>query len=1436
MDRTTERTAEATTSIPSVNGQASNAAQVFPGESEMARLMRAKDWSRTPLGAVETWSPSLRMMVSFLLANRFPLLLWWGPEFLQFYNDAYRPVLGTKHPQYLGRSVRECWAEIWDVIGPLIETPFNGGPATWMEDIFLEVNRHGFTEETHFTIAYSPVPDDTAPRGIGGVLATVHEISEKVVGERRVLALRDLGARAAEAKTAEEACAIAADTLSQHPKDIPFALLYLIDSDSHQARLVARAGVAQNSPLAPDVIALDAEPGVSDDDSTGSGDWAWPLAEAVRGETIQVVDDLALRRTAEAVPPGPWSDSPTSAVVVPIRSNIAHQLAGLLVAGVSARLRLDDGYAGFYELVSSQIATAIANARAYEEERRRVETLATLDRAKTAFFSNVSHEFRTPLTLMLGPLDDLLADDRGALSADAREQVEVVHRNGLRLAKLVNTLLDFSRIEAGRAQASYAPTDLAALTADLASAFRSLVERAGLRYVVDCPPLGDALSQPVYVDRDMWEKIVLNLVSNAFKFTFEGSITVTLRPIEGGASPAATDDSGGEASGASSARGGTGPATTAASNGNGVAARPASPSAVELEVRDSGTGIPAAELPRLFERFHQVQGTRARTHEGSGIGLALVQELVHLHGGTIRVESTEGVGTSVLVRLPSGAAHLPPDRVGVHATLASTALGAAPFVHEAERWLPEGAAARDGRAELLPDLLSAQAPAARAAPVSAAQTARILLADDNADMRDYLRRLLGERYEVEAVANGAQALAAIRRQPPDLVLSDVMMPELDGFALLRTLRGDPATRALPVILLSARAGEEATVEGLEAGAEDYLIKPFSAREVLSRVAARLEIARLRREAEARARELETAVEAVADAVFIYDRAGTIAHMNSAARTLFGLDALPGYAEGTPRQRTALIAARDEQGHPLPAEQSGLYRLLRGEALTGANAMDMRLRLPDGRELEVNIAGAPLRDETGDVIGAIAISRDVTERKRLERRTREALDALLRLAAAIVSVPGENSAGPEAAEPGSAPQAGELLNRLAALCSQVLDSERVAIIAVKPGSDFLRPVVITGSSRDQERLFRASFDDLSLAACFGPEIVSRLRAGESVLIDVSSLRADDPTHILSRRHFLMAPMLSAGELIGYLGVNFGDEAHRYTPQNRALALAVAQLVGMVMERERLAHEREEALASERAAEEANRRMNDFLGIASHELRTPLTSVTANVQMAERALRPLAEATRGESRADVDATLRHTHEMLERAKRQVVRLDRLVGDLLDASRIQANKLELRWEICDLRAVVREAVETQRAAWPGRSISLTMPRDANSVVRADADRIGQVVTNYLTNALKYSARDRPVAVCLRRHRGGVQVEVHDEGPGLSAEQQRHLFERFARAPGIEQISGSGVGLGLGLYICKTIVERHGGRLGVKSAPGEGSTFWFTLPLPLPPAQRGA
>ena len=533
----------------------------------MAERIRGFDWSRTPLGPSEGWSAALRTTVGLMLANRFPMLLWWGPDYICIYNDAYIPILGLKHPNALGLPVRECWSEIWDILKPLIDTPFSGGPSTWIEDFELHIQRSGFTEETHFTVAYSPAPDAATPSGIGGVLATVHEISQKVVAERRVSILRDLGTEAAE-NTAEETCRVAVQTLARHSKDVPFALLYLVDLDGAHARLAGAAGTEPGQGASPQVVSLD----------PAGTDQGWPLAVAFRGHGIVEVTNLSSR--FDAVPVGPWPEPPHAAVLLPLRSNKADKPFGLIVGGVSSRLKLDEQYKSFYELAANQIAATIAKARTYEEERKRAEALVEIDRVKTAFFSNVSHEFRTPLTLMLGPLEELkreLGRTPDARSSPPYQQVDLIQRNGLRLLKLVNTLLDFSRIEAGRVQAAYEPVDLSAFTAELASVFRSAVEQAGLRLDIDCPPM----SEPAYIDREMWEKIVLNLVSNAFKFTFEGVIEVKLRN---------------------------------------------SGTHFELTVRDTGTGIPADELPKLFERFHRVAGARGRTYEGSGIGLALVQD------------------------------------------------------------------------------------------------------------------------------------------------------------------------------------------------------------------------------------------------------------------------------------------------------------------------------------------------------------------------------------------------------------------------------------------------------------------------------------------------------------------------------------------------------------------------------------------------------------------------------------------------------------------------------------------------------------------------------------------------------------------------------------------------------------------------------------------
>jgi signal transduction histidine kinase len=780
---------------------------------EMAKLVRSMDWTDTPLGPIESWPQSLRTTVSLCLASNFPISLAWGPNHVQIYNDGYRPICGGKHPHSMGQDFIECWGSAWPVIGDAFERAL-AGETSYLENQRMFLDRNGYLEETFFTLSFSPIRDESG--GVGGLFHPATETTTKMVGERRTRLLRDLAARAGKAQTTDEAFGVAAQTISEFESDLPFAIFYLLNPEGTSARLVAQTESsfeARNAPA----------------DNEGPPACAWPLADVARSNQSQQVDNLKTRFGSFSC--GPYPEPPTTAMILPITPPGYDRPVAILVAGVSSRLPLNDAYRAFYDLLAATVTTAVANARAYEEARKRAEALAELDRAKTAFFSNVSHEFRTPLTLILGPLEDELADRSGPLPPARRERIETARRNALRLMKLVNSLLDFSLLETGRLEASYEPTDLAAYTAELASVFRAVVDKGGLTLTVDCPPL----PEPVYVDREMWKKVVRNLISNAFKHTFEGGVRVTLKWCGDHA---------------------------------------------ELAVADSGVGIPEAELPRLFDRFHRVKGAKSRTHEGTGNGLAFVQELVHAHGGTVRVESREGEGTTFTVSVKAGLEHLPSDRLGAHRSQASTAIWADAYGEEALLWVADSAPdSAPGTTSV--EVAGAAALQDRASPGG---RPRILWADDNADMREYVRRLLADRYDVTAVADGKTALDAALAAQPDLVLSDVMMPGLDGFDLLRELRADERTREIPVILLSARAGEESALEDLEAGADDYLVKPFSARELLARVRTHLELESVRRswavQLEAANKELEAFTYSVS-----HDLRAPLRHINGFADLL-----------------------------------------------------------------------------------------------------------------------------------------------------------------------------------------------------------------------------------------------------------------------------------------------------------------------------------------------------------------------------------------------------------------------------------------------------------------------------------------------------------------------------------------------------------------------
>ncbi len=594
----------------------------------MGELIRQADWSRSPLGPIEQWPAVLTSTLGTCLTARFPMAIYWGDDLCLLYNDAWRPIVGNKHPWSIGRSGIEVWPEIWDAIHPLLESVRTTGTATWRSDELLPMQRYGYTEECYFDYTFNPIREENGK--ISGILNVVQETTYRVLNDRRISLLRELSQRSAFVKSDNEAFKGVMAALATNPADIAFAILYVIDADRKHARLIDATGLPCNSPARIDTIDLTPRA------DTGG----WPLASALQKQGSILVDDL-LHRFGKIVV-CLWPEPITQALVVPIHA-ASTQSSVMLVMGINPRRQLDEPYCHFLDNVQSYIARAIANARMYEEERERAEALAEIDRAKTRFFSNVSHEFRTPLTLMLGPLEELKTQfgrSTSSLDASQYQQLDLIHRNGLRLLKLVNTLLDFSRIEAGRTQAVYEETDLAVLTADLASVFRSIIEKAGLSLIVHCPPL----PEPVFVDRDMWEKIVLNLLSNAFKFTFVGEIEVALRP---------------------------------------------SGKYVELSVRDTGTGIPEDQLGKIFERFHRIAGSQGRTYEGTGIGLSLVQELARLHGGSISAESVYGKGSTFRVFIPMGVSHLPYKRTGVTRAGTSTASSALQFVEEAARWVQD---------------------------------------------------------------------------------------------------------------------------------------------------------------------------------------------------------------------------------------------------------------------------------------------------------------------------------------------------------------------------------------------------------------------------------------------------------------------------------------------------------------------------------------------------------------------------------------------------------------------------------------------------------------------------------------------------------------------------------------------------------------------------
>lgn len=723
------------------------------GGGEMGERIRNFDWSTTPLGPPATWEQSLKTCVRIMLTSPQPMFVWWGTHLINIYNDAYRYVLGEKHPHALGGRGDIIWKEIWDEVGKRAAIVFNKNEGTYDDGLLLIMNRFGFDEETYFKFSYNPIPGEHAVTA--GLFCVCTEETTRIINERSLNTLRSLDA-IAQKESEKDIYEQAASSLTFNNKDFPFGIIYQINDAEAIASPVAFIGIESNQKVFPTQIALTAP---TKDTKN--------FCKAYQSKEILISENAGRRKN---IPTGFWQVEATHFAHIPILIPGKENPVAILSTALNPCRKFDSNYKQLLQLVADRVAIEVNNVLNYTLEKKKAAELAELDEAKTIFFSNISHEFRTPLTLLLGNIEEAL-NEPGSLPKNI-ERMNMTHRNAMRLLKLVNTLLDFSRIESGRQKAIYSLTDISSLTKDLASNFRSTIEKAGLKFLVQA----DTVVQPVYIDRQMWEKIVFNLLSNAFKYTLEGAITVRLY-----------------------------------ADGNNVI----------LEVQDTGAGIPEKELPNMFERFHRVDNTPGRTYEGTGIGLSLTKELVLLHKGSIHVNSKLGKGSTFIVTIPFGKDHLPAGQTSEAVEELEDIISDV-YVEEAASLILE---------DTKPDR----------APGTNGDLGTILVVDDNADMRHHIQSLLEKQFRIVTAVNGLEALNKIKTENPLLVISDIMMPIMDGIQLTKEIKENRITEHIPVILLTARAGEESKIQGYKIGADDYLVKPFSGKELTARIEAQIKI-------------------------------------------------------------------------------------------------------------------------------------------------------------------------------------------------------------------------------------------------------------------------------------------------------------------------------------------------------------------------------------------------------------------------------------------------------------------------------------------------------------------------------------------------------------------------------------------------------------------
>ncbi|RIB30113.1 hypothetical protein C2G38_2238477 [Gigaspora rosea] len=807
-----------------------NVSNVGDERSSFIDMVYNYDWSSTPLGPMDSWEPQIISLLNFCLKSEFPTTIFLSPEWTMIYNEASIPILKSKHPNALGKPALEIWHESSDSLKSALESVKSTRKGVLENNFYLELQRDGYIEEVYFNYTFSPIfkLDGT----FWGAINITSEVTQKVLNVRRLKTLESLGRQTADAKSLESVCHTITKILKDDNKDIPYALIYLVESNNgsktdHKsliARLISTTFDEEGRlerkfpdylPETQESIELTTNTDQNHDSTSINSPLKcnyWPIRLVMKeGKHVQVL-----------------LEDGSQAILLPTKLSFCKEqgLSAILIFGLNPHRRLDDQYMDFLQSAVNCANTALMYGRSIEEEKKYSNVLADLNHQKDAFFQNISHELKTPLTLIFSPLDELI--NACPQDAQMKSYLQIIRRNTCRLLKLINNFLQFSNVESGRLEAHFCETNISKFTQELVMNFESMAKTLGLEYIVDIPnpdKFNGIVNEKVYLDHDMYETIIFNLCSNALKNTWKGRVCVRLYLDH-------KDEQ----------------------------------NIIVLEVSDTGVGIPETALPNIFQRFYRVESHQSRSYEGTGIGLALVKEFITRHGGDITVTSVVNKGTTFKCWFPTGCKHLSINQI-YHNNIAEKVLttfnqkysNRQLYLEENSQWIQNYSfefqnnlinkkLTNDCNMDI--DNISTREIALPFSTDNSATTIgkkyQILLVDDNADMRNYLSDLLRE-FNVLCAYDGRVAIRILKEldEAPDLILSDIRMPNINGYELLDLIRSNKKTHLVPVILLSAKAGEESRINGLNKGADDYLSKPFSARELIARIRANIELSLLR---------------------------------------------------------------------------------------------------------------------------------------------------------------------------------------------------------------------------------------------------------------------------------------------------------------------------------------------------------------------------------------------------------------------------------------------------------------------------------------------------------------------------------------------------------------------------------------------------------------